>query len=649
MKRSEATLAVAAGLVALLGVALLLYEVRGAHGRAGAPAPEPASELARVATAAEELAEAVDGSGPAHAAERAPAASAAAARGPARTARWIGHLVGAGAERAQVLRAPAGDEADWVRLDDGAGSFAYDDAPVGRALRVEVVPADGAPFDESFELSAPGTTGHDIQLAQTRRLETIARDAFSHQVVLGARLLGATLRGEVELATSDGMGRLVCDLRGPAARALANPEANASDIVLAATAEGYLRSEASLWALTHGRRFELVPAGTVVGRVLESDGKPAAGATVAWVAPFELHDARLGPLRVAASTLETTTDDDGSFRLRGVPWGPGRSELVARSGARERRVLDSAPIDARTPRELEIRLPAARGLDGRVVWDGALPEVETDLAAALAGQGTGFPAPQVTVRLVEVVDRGEHELARTATDALGRFSFADVPEGAARLALERLDPESADGAAETLAFRFVAPATNGTDALPCPATLAVRPPLRSVRGVLRSARGTPLARRELSAQLLLPDARTPAAQPFASASTGDDGAFELALPAFEGFRGLLSVIVGATRLEHDAEAQPADWTLPELVPVALELGEDPDSARLVAWRGPGRDEGGRSTRIEKPANGVLALALPLGEIELELTPVSPEPRAPTHAKVRVPAPEGATPVHVALP
>ncbi|NOT31401.1 MAG: carboxypeptidase regulatory-like domain-containing protein [Planctomycetes bacterium] len=199
-----------------------------------------------------------------------------------------------------------------------------------------------------------------------------------------------------------------------------------------------------------------------------------------------------------AAGHETCTDADGRFALEGVLWGVPQSEIVVRHGGRERWILDAVPADAHTPLALEIRLPPGPALDGRVVWMEPILAGLTDLSAVAAGKTAWLPAPRVSVAL-RAAEGGE--LARTTTNAPGRFSFDELPAGSASIQVE--------GHPGTLEMHATGDSElrNGGRL-----TLAISPPVRVVGGTLRAPDGEPLARREHELELVLdrvpPDPRT---------------------------------------------------------------------------------------------------------------------------------------------
>jgi hypothetical protein len=529
-----------------------------------------------------------------------------------RLTRLTGRLLGTDAARARVLALPEPD-AHWQRVDDGTGRYALGDVGVGSSLRLRVEPAGCVAFEVGLTVTTPGEHVHDVELGERVRLAGVVIDALARRPVASAELRA----DERTLAVTDALGRFELELQGPPARALAPDGDRASDVHLRLGAPMYLESSVALRAIARGEPVQLVPAGRVEGRVLAAAGAPDEGALVRWVAPRTILDPRLGPLKVPDGPLETRTGSDGRFALDGVPCGTRAGELVVLHGTGEHWVLDAAPAEAHA-RVLEIRLASGRALQGRVAWGDYLLG---DMRAP------GVPAPRVTVRASL---RDDTEVARATTDARGLFELTDLPQDELWLTV---------------------PGELWRDAtvhVPGGSTAAVRleivPPYRSVRGVLRDARGAPLARQDIAVRCTADDA---AGRGGFGARTDEQGAFTVQVPDLEALAPRLVVPRGFVSLEHGLVAPELDWTLPELVPVALVLAEATELPRLVAWTGPGALEGGRTERHERPLDGVLQLELPAGALELELTCVEPEPRRLIRKSVHVPRGSD-TPVRIVL-
>lgn len=510
-----------------------------------------------------------------------------------------------------------------TRLDDGAGGYALAEAALGERVDLQVEPEGALPFVDSLVLDQPETV-HDIELGPRRQLIGTVVDALSGRPVAGASVRALMPLGRIEVATSDAAGRIVCVAQGPLAQPL---QIGGSGVFLEAQAPGYLSSEAWLGLLARGQTIALVPTGRIEGRVHDAAGQPAAGATVAWRSPVRAMDARFGPLALERAP-EAMADASGAFVLDGVLWGVEDSAVHVQHGTSERWVLQVAPEDPCVPRVLEIRMPRGRALQGRVVWTEFLRN-RLGPSAVLDGQAQPLPAPRVTVR---VTDAEGHEHARTPTDALGRFELDELPSGRLQVEVDG-HPESGERVEAEHA--------------PEPLELRLLPPLRELTGSLRAHDGAPLVQHEVTARL-----RASSAEPngvLFGDRTDAEGAFALAVPAFAERTPVLSVAVGWTKLEHEAAGARFDWTLPELVPVALELGAEEDGAFLAAWQGPGALESGRTDRVGRALAGRLELELPAGELVLTLTHVEPEPRRTRSATIRVERGSPERPARIPLP
>lgn len=510
---------------------------------------------------------------------------------------WVGRLRGPQPERFQVLH--AGTEAlrgeRWIRVDDGSGAFALEDAPVGRPLELQVVPERGLPFAAYFVLPGPGEHTHDIDVGTAPALEGVIVDALTRAPIADAMLLGFGPDEARVLARSDGRGRFRCELFGEEGHALARGETQRLISFVRLRAAGYLDTLVWLGMLASGQPLQLVPGGRVEGRVLDAEGRPVPQADVEWLGARRLLDARFGELELDPAALRCTTDDDGHFALEPVFWGI-EAALAARANGRVGWFLDAAPERPRAARSLELRLPRGRALCGHVRW--ALPLGKRDLSASLSGVAE-LPAPRVTVVLAD--PQGD-ELARAATGADGGFCFAEIPAGPLFLAIDgnvgppiALEPESAE-----------------------PVTLIQDPPMLELQGSLSSSSGEPLVRQDVHARLRL-GALGEAGPALFGARTDSEGAFALHVPDFAHCPVVLMTTVGLTRFEREAAGARIDWTLPELVPVELLLADGDELRRRIAWQGPAPDEGGGHGRIETPVGGRITLELPRGSLLLELS------------------------------
>jgi uncharacterized protein YfaS (alpha-2-macroglobulin family) len=214
---------------------------------------------------------------------------------------------------------------------------------------------------------------------------------------------GAPIRGAVVSALDhDGkpLSRTVSDEHGWFSLA----DTNGSAPLVLATADGH---DPAVAVADYGEevRLRLPPAPGPVGRVVDdSTARPVAGATVT------VTDAR-GEVLAA-----THTGGDGDFLLTGLAAEQGPYMVVA-SAAGYRPA--AATLDQRGPQR--IALSAAAELCGTVVEDGK---------------------PMAGIAVV-AVDASGHPVARSATDAAGRFAFPDLAPGRYTVSAGRGAPASA--------------------------------------------------------------------------------------------------------------------------------------------------------------------------------------------------------------
>ncbi len=237
----------------------------------------------------------------------------------------------------------------------------------------------------------------------------------------------------------------------------------------------------------------------IEGRVLDERGAPIGGAVV------RVHPASsVGFGRSAPDPLPmapATTGDDGRFRLDRVP--AGRVRLHADAPGAEARW--SGLVDGDTGdvvRDVELRLPPARMLRGRVVDEGRRA-VRGARVTATARIGSGSAGPN---------DRFEAEVR---SDAVGAFAL-EVPQEVETLRVEVV----ADGYLPSLRTLRGNDVTSETEFV-----LRELPPLT---GVVVDAQGAPVA----GARVALVERRSADLPPdqarrLAETTSGDDGGFTL--------------------------------------------------------------------------------------------------------------------------
>ncbi len=331
--------------------------------------------------------------------------------------------------------ASAGDPGTSA-VTDGQGRYRLAAVPgaEGGPRRVLLQAAKEDPFlrsttpEEGVPVEAiPGRTvaAPDIVLAPTGRpfAEVLVTDREGRPVWGAQALLpGGAARSPV----SDREGRM----RVPGTVERGNP-GKAMPLRILVRARGHGSAWADLapdFAETPPTTVVLGPSRSLAGRVLEADGTPAGGASVAAAKGAGPVPAARDPFDVlpgeASGAGGATTAADGTFRIEDLPEGPFR--LVARGAslfrggtvpeeARES-VLEDVPADAAG---LEIRLPAPKSLPAGAV-EGIVTDAETGAPilrcdAELSGPGGFFMAP-----------RGKDNPG-------GRFRIEGVPAGEWRL------------------------------------------------------------------------------------------------------------------------------------------------------------------------------------------------------------------------
>ncbi|WP_282436529.1 MFS transporter [Aciditerrimonas ferrireducens] len=156
----------------------------------------------------------------------------------------------------------------------------------------------------------------------------------------------------------------------------------------------------------------LRPSGVLSGSVRDvsaTNGKSGvAGALVALVGAEG---------RVLA---RTTTDERGGFRFEELAAGDYTVAVTAPARAAAATTVVLAPGETR---EVAVALGPAGRLEGRVTFDG------------------GRPLPGAPVRVLDAQGR---ELARSVSDAEGRYRIAEVPPGRVRVVVDGLGPASVE-------------------------------------------------------------------------------------------------------------------------------------------------------------------------------------------------------------
>ncbi|MFL6203072.1 MAG: carboxypeptidase regulatory-like domain-containing protein [Thermoanaerobaculia bacterium] len=160
-------------------------------------------------------------------------------------------------------------------------------------------------------------------------------------------------------------------------------------------------------------RIVLRPSSAVEGRTVDPDGKPVPGARILINPTAPTAMGRGMVVFIAETLLQTTSGDDGSFRVEDVP--PGTYELQAQATGRESASQTNLEVlPGQDRRGVEVVLPPGAVLEGRVLAPG------------------GRPVPGARVSLVES-DTGMGLMRFRSSDARadgdGRYRLDGVPPG----------------------------------------------------------------------------------------------------------------------------------------------------------------------------------------------------------------------------
>lgn len=514
-----------------------------------------------------------------------------------------GRILGEGAERARVFRL---SEAAPERVDDGAGRWSADGLALGRPTRFELVPADAAPIPFALEPTEPGALVFDLEFGPRREFRGEVVELLTRCPIPGAVLASESERAEGRLAVSDAEGAFAFAVRIPAR---AEPD-ELEGFTLLVSAAGYLVGSSSLAELERTGRLELVPSGTLEGRVVDGEGRAVAGVRLAWGGPLYLPDARLGLLRVP-ELAPVFSAEDGSFRLVGVPCAVDGSALEVQHGSTPFLLYEVAPLRPDEPRVLQVRLGRGRTLVGQLRWEGAELLPHSDLAARFAGEPVLTPPSGITVRLASA--DGERS---TVSDARGAFRFEQLPGGRISVSVLEMTWLIADDG-EPPGSGAVAP-TPTEDTL-LQQVFSVPLPQRTVRGVLREPDGRGAGRVDVGARLARPGRFDEGVLHLTRSDEG--GAFALEVPDLAFLETRVTRGHGELELWHMATRAGLDWSLSELAPVEveLELGSTQAEGRhWLEWSGPGPEEGGRVSSPLRFGHGPVTLSLPVGALALSL-------------------------------
>lgn len=310
---------------------------------------------------------------------------------------------------------------------------------------------------------------------------------------------------------------------GEAARAEARPEGQVS----AASHTGL--DDVDLEALRLAP-FEPLPPAVVVGRLVQPDGAPAAGAEVA-----------LRAIGDEEARHATASDAAGRFRIAGVAFEP-RFELRASIGARSARAAIVRPLDL---------IAGLNDLDTLVLERVVELRVQVVDRAGAAVRGASV-----------AIAGADDSVERAVTDDAGEVHFAAVPQGKRRLAAASTEPP-AFGEAECVVAEHHA-------LEPVVLTLV---PATVIRGVVVDAASTTLAAVRV-------EARSGPAEPHLVVESDAAGCFALPVP-----RRRLTLAAAAPSL---VLRRTLEFEAPPQVPVRIEMAREAAHA-VQCVAAPGRE------------------------------------------------------------
>jgi len=357
------------------------------------------------------------------------------------------------------LRASRVEEVDVADGEAAAVRLVVEPSEIaGRVLRPDGSPVRGAVVgvhddprygdvtdqEGQFELGALPPGRHVVEVAEDGRAAGSRRTRAGDTEVVIRCQAPATLTGRVLLAGQPmtWFGMLV----GPCSRfsfvgeatgfhaedgrfAFPVPQPGDLDVVLAGpgTARRSLTARVVPGQVVDLGDIELERGRTIRGRVVDADGRPAAGATVT----IGSDGAELDPIqRWFRCAFETITDADGRYAVEGVDplraEGARRTPIAARLAGLGAAIPIELPDDDAIP---DLVLAPVGGIDGEV-------GVAIDSAASIMSVLARRRGTAADVRFSRV-------------DALGRFRFDDVPAG--DYDLELVAPEPAPGRADAVA------------------------------------------------------------------------------------------------------------------------------------------------------------------------------------------------------
>ena len=436
---------------------------------------------------------------------------------------------------------------------DARGQFHYP-VPVGQGL-VLVARHERYAAGESAPLVAAQASEVTIMLKAGRALSGRVIDRAGKPVANALVTDGPPESGNAHITRSDGSGAFVLagfDPRQHQAILQASTQSGRGSQVLVALPDGFDR--ALELVIDHELR--------IAGVVLDSEGAPVADAVVQFrrTLPDGYKPPAANPTAVLEAVIsgETRSDGDGAFAIAGLAAG-GYQLLVRGPSASPGRA--SIPLMSRATakagdEQVQVTLPAAAGLRGRVVRSDGRPARAFDVALVQLGGPVHVESADARFEI------------RDLDPAIGRYLVRVTAEGCAALELEA---------------RVTAGKTTDLGTI----TLSQG---RTLRGrVLESSGGGPVA----NAVVTVDGPQDPAV---ATGRTDDLGSFEIPVPMGPVTVHAAVAGVGGSRFELvPAGRASVELRLPETGRLEVEVTGSPAGGELsvTATRSDAQDGGFR--------------------------------------------------------
>lgn len=255
--------------------------------------------------------------------------------------------VGGGGRAGAQIQAVA-PPAAW---SDADGRFVIDDLTPGQRVSLSVT-REGYAEARLDPIAAPAS-GLEIVLEAAMMIRGVVRDELGHAIPEAHLHLAPASSGSAK----EGAGRLTV---GPARFATSDASGTfaiegvtTGEWTLRARAQGYqdgepLQVRAAVGEAREPLSVVLVPGASVVGQVLDGDGRPVPEARVSSVAAAE------GVVGTSESVLRSaTTDAEGRYRLDGLPMGAATLAAEHAEHPRAAKEVDVRPGDNQLDFELE--------------------------------------------------------------------------------------------------------------------------------------------------------------------------------------------------------------------------------------------------------------------------------------------------------